>query len=160
MYSLNTIIIQDSMSLKTKLFSFIILQMLLSPALFAQTSKTPNEKNKKLISPEKDNKASKADTDKIDFAFLSNSIKYDTISFKNREELFDLIASLRSMSGAIFFTGAGFPNLVSVTFVSKKKIPDHVIDRCVPGTKLMFQKFMVKNDDGTQLMLSKSIYLK
>lgn len=148
------------MKILKKVVILFLIGILISPLLFSQKTQPSKDKNKPSKSAEKDKKMNKVDAHKINLAFLSNSTKYDTIPFKNREELFDLIASLRSMSGAIFFTGAGFPNLVSVTFVSKKKIPDHVIDRCVPGTKMMFQKFMVKNDDGTQQMLSKSIYLK
>lgn len=78
---------------------------------------------------------------------------------KSRKE-FSYLKSIKFMSGTIYFSGSGFPNIVSVKATDVNKL-NSLYNICATGTTITFDNCIPKNIDGSVLKpITQTLQLK
>ncbi len=90
------------------------------------------------------------------------SNKTDSVFFQSKSELFNQLESLEFVSGTVYFSGKGFPNVISSSLTKTSGMAlSSLFDKCTIGSVITFEKCKVKDDDGKSLKtLHKSILLR
>ena len=129
---------------KAKLFLITILLLLVSSPIFSQNRDSSNKSNVTLSSESEGDKSKN-----IRKAYNNFSSKIDSISFKNKSELIDQLKNLEHISGTVYFSGTGFPNVIAKSlFNGSGAALSDCLDKCVPGSRISFYKCIIRSSDG------------
>lgn len=93
-----------------------------------------------------------SDTSKSDFSynFLDKTFsKIDKISIGNKENLIKELEKINFVNGTVYFSGAGFTNVIAVAFTGGVRGLTDYLDRCVAGSQITFDPCRIKNNDGS-----------
>ena len=91
------------------------------------------------------------DTTKSEFSYnlLEKTLsKIDKVSIVNKEKLYKELQKVNIIYGTVYFSGAGFSNVVALSITGVGSIGSY-LDRCVAGTQITFDNCKIKKDDGT-----------
>lgn len=96
---------------------------------------------------------------------LKSELEGKTINFASltakTEVTKDQLTRLYICKGTIYFVGVGFPNPVSIILSGFFPSSGSIYDRIVPGTRIVFDKAILWNDDGTKTQpITKSFVVK
>ena len=92
---------------------------------------------------------------------LSHQYKTDTIPGKDLPRFIEDLYSLNIYSGAIYFSGAGFANVVSARVNGSLRPAASLLERCRSGTKISFEKVKLKNKNNLpEQVINKSFVIK
>jgi len=81
---------------------------------------------------------------------FTHQFKTDTVSLENMAALKEKLIQLDFISGTVRFSGAGFPSVASIELKNNSmKATSVFLNRCQSGSKITFEKSIIKNRDGT-----------
>jgi hypothetical protein len=94
-------------------------------------------------------------------AYNNFSTKTDSVSINNKSALIEQLTQLEFISGTVHFSGTNFHKVVTSTL---KKNTGAVLSsffaKCVTGSKITFEKCIIKGSDGKTRTLHKSIIIQ
>jgi hypothetical protein len=127
---------------KKALFLLTVMLLLKSFNLFSQTNGTTNRVDTVLF------------TD-----FLSNSNKFDTISIDYKLEFFNFFKLLKCLSGAVYFSGDGFPSAMVIQCKENEARLKICFERCVSGSKFTLDNCAFFRDGGLKPIVINKVVL-
>lgn len=86
--------------------------------------------------------------------------RVDSVNVQEKDSILSQLEGLYFISGTVFFSGANFRNVIQTSLQGKGMRAGDNFGNCISGSRVSFVDCVIKKDDGSRILIRKTLIFR